>query len=73
MATTAALLAGAAAGLPTPVFSGEGHRNGKPMQALFDRREDAERAAPSFGCTGAHRMGNQWMPCAAHSEHTGME
>ncbi|QEY33327.1 hypothetical protein EVJ50_03190 [Synechococcus sp. RSCCF101] len=43
------------------------------MQALFDRREDAERAAPSFGCTGAHRMGNQWMPCAAHSEHTGME
>ena len=38
----------------------------KSMPALFDTRREAEKAAKSFNCTGAHKMGNKWMPCATH-------
>ncbi|MCX5937582.1 MAG: hypothetical protein NTW02_05110, partial [Cyanobium sp. LacPavin_0920_WC12_MAG_62_9] len=24
-----------------------------------------------FNCTGAHPMGNQWMPCAKHGQASG--
>ena len=34
--------------------------------ALFDTRREALKAAKSFNCTGAHKMGNKWMPCATH-------
>ena len=36
------------------------------MPALFDSRVEAEKAAKSFNCTGAHKMGEKWMPCATH-------
>ena len=35
-------------------------------QALFNSRIEAERAAKNFNCTGAHKMGDLWMPCATH-------
>ena len=34
--------------------------------ALFDTKREAQKAAKSFNCTGAHKMGNKWMPCATH-------
>ena len=37
--------------------------------ALFDSKREAEKAAQSFNCTGAHKMGNKWMPCATHEAH----
>ena len=38
-------------------------------QALFDTREEAAKAAKNFNCTGAHKMGNKWMPCKSHDAH----
>ena len=35
-------------------------------QALFDTREEAEKAAKSFNCAGSHKMGEKWMPCSKH-------
>ncbi|MEB3318078.1 MAG: hypothetical protein VKO39_08060 [Cyanobacteriota bacterium] len=38
-----------------------------PVPALYPTRAEAEQAAKKhFHCTGAHPMGNQWMPCAQH-------
>ncbi len=36
-------------------------------QAVFQTKQEAESAAPEFGCTGAHKMGNMWMVCNKHS------
>ena len=33
------------------------------MPSLFNTKEDAEKYAPKYGCTGAHKMGEKWMPC----------
>jgi len=55
-----------AAGLAAPA-SGSG---GVP--ALYPTQAEAEKAARlHFHCTGAHRMGNQWMPCARHGDAHG--
>ena len=32
----------------------------------FDSKSEAEKEAKKLGCTGAHKMGNKWMPCGAH-------
>lgn len=40
------------------------------VPALYATQAEAEKAAKEhFQCTGAHRMGNQWMPCSKHSNH----
>jgi len=39
--------------------------NGTP--ALFETKAEAEEEAKDFNCTGAHRMGDKWMPCQSHS------
>ena len=36
---------------------------------LFDTRREALKAAKSFNCTGAHKMGDKWMPCKIHEFH----
>ena len=38
-------------------------------RALFDTREEALKAAKNFNCTGAHQMGEKWMPCESHDIH----
>jgi hypothetical protein len=44
--------------------------NGIP--ALYDTKAEAEAAAKKhFNCTGAHQMGNQWMPCDKHAQNSG--
>ena len=30
---------------------------------LFKTKEEAEKAAEKYGCIGAHKMGEKWMPC----------
>ena len=42
-------------------------------RALFDTREEAAKAAKNFNCTGAHKMGNKWMPCKSHDAHEEVE
>ncbi|MBW4529678.1 MAG: DUF3721 domain-containing protein [Aphanothece saxicola GSE-SYN-MK-01-06B] len=41
------------------------------QKAVFATKAEAEAAAKHFHCTGAHKMGNQWMPCATHGETKG--
>ncbi|MCP9790469.1 hypothetical protein KBZ20_02000 [Vulcanococcus limneticus Candia 3F8] len=41
--------------------------------AMFKTKAEAEAAAKSFNCQGAHKMGNQWMPCASHGEASGSQ
>ena len=36
------------------------------MPGLFQTKEDAEKAAGKYGCVGAHKMGEKWMPCKMH-------
>ena len=62
---TAALMLSA-----TTVFAGS---HGKPKQAMFKTQAEAEAAAPGFGCTGAHQMGEMWMVCDKHggADHQG--
>ena len=36
------------------------------MSDLFNTKQEAEKAASNYGCIGAHKMGNKWMPCKMH-------
>ena len=47
------------------------NKNGTP--ALFDTKSEAEEAAKTFSCTGAHKMGEKWMPCKNHGSHEVIE
>ncbi|MDM7951834.1 MAG: hypothetical protein QUV07_01240 [Cyanobium sp. CZS 25K] len=58
----------AALGTASVLAQHEGHG---AQQAVFATKAEAEAAARHFHCTGAHKMGNQWMPCASHGEATG--
>lgn len=45
---------------------------GGAVPALYAIRVEAEKAARlHFNCTGAHRMGDRWMPCAGHGPGQG--
>ena len=46
--------------------SSNSQRKGTP--ALFDTKLEAEKAAKNFNCTGAHKMGEKWMPCKSHED-----
>ena len=39
------------------------------MPTLFDTKEQAEKEAYKFGCKGAHKMGDKWMPCSMHKHN----
>ena len=39
------------------------------IPALFETKAEAEEAAKDFNCTGAHKMGDKWMPCQNHEDH----
>ena len=50
-----------AAGLAAPAAGSGG------VPAMYATQAEAEKAAKQhFKCTGAHKMGEQWMPCAQH-------
>jgi hypothetical protein len=39
---------------------------------MYSTKAEAEAAAKKhFNCTGAHPMGQQWMPCAQHGKASG--
>jgi len=41
-------------------------KKGNKMSDLFNTKEEAEKSALKYGCIGAHKMGNKWMPCRMH-------
>ncbi|WP_086934902.1 hypothetical protein [Prochlorococcus marinus] len=47
----------------------EPHKGATP--ALFNTKAEAEKAAKAFNCSGAHKMGEKWMPCKSHKTHQG--
>jgi hypothetical protein len=54
------------AGLASPAAGSGG------VPAMYATQAEAEKAAKlHFNCTGAHKMGNQWMPCAQHGDAHG--
>ncbi|WP_288262600.1 hypothetical protein [uncultured Prochlorococcus sp.] len=38
----------------------------KMSSDLFNTKKEAEKAASKYGCIGAHKMDNKWMPCKMH-------
>ena len=46
-----------------------GNPKTKGTPALFETKAEAEEAAKDFNCTGAHKMGDKWMPCQNHADH----
>ncbi|MCP9890324.1 hypothetical protein KBY57_04505 [Cyanobium sp. Aljojuca 7D2] len=50
-----------------PVASAQ-HANQGAVPAMYATKAEAEKAASKFNCTGAHQMGDKWMPCAKHSD-----
>jgi Protein of unknown function len=44
------------------------HSGTKAVPAMYATKAEAEKAAKLFNCTGAHPMGDQWMPCAKHGQ-----
>ena len=40
--------------------------NSKQKSMLFKTRAEAENMAKTIGCNGAHKMGDNWMPCNSH-------
>ena len=40
--------------------------NSKQNSLLFKTRAEAENMAKKLNCKGAHKMGDQWMPCNSH-------
>ena len=55
--------------LSFPVMGCSTNSEANSTRALFDNREEALKAAKNFNCTGAHQMGNKWMPCESHDAH----
>jgi hypothetical protein len=35
---------------------------------MYATKAEAEKAASKFNCTGAHQMGDKWMPCDMHGD-----
>ena len=42
------------------------NKKGIMMPGLYETKEKAEKAAKKYGCIGAHKMGEKWMPCEIH-------
>jgi hypothetical protein len=63
------LSAAALALFPIPALA---HGGTGAVPALYATQAEAERAARlHFNCSGAHRMGDHWMPCASHGHGQG--
>ena len=55
-----------------PLLGGGALANTTAVPAVYATKAEAEIAAREhFNCTGAHPMGNQWMPCSKHGQASG--
>ena len=51
--------------VPVEVLAQKASSN-SAVPATYATRAEAEKAAKQFHCTGAHQMGDRWMPCDRH-------
>jgi len=56
-----------------PLLIGCSSDSGKNQPVLFETKEQAEKAAKNFNCSGSHKMGDKWMPCKSHEAHEGQK
>jgi len=61
-----AAVAALAAFTLAPQIACAGQTGTKGQPGLYATKAEAEAAAKQLDCTGAHAMGNQWMPCSSH-------
>ncbi len=52
-----------------PIIGCSNHTKETATPALFETEQEAINAAKDFECTGAHKMGNKWMPCEKHGDN----
>jgi len=64
------LLIAALTTISFPAIASAGQTPHEALPALYPTKAEAEKAAPKFHCTGAHPMGDQWMPCTKHGGAT---
>lgn len=68
----AATLAGALSVAASTTLGTYAQANSGGAPAMYATKAEAEAAAKQhFNCTGAHQMGNKWMPCATHGQSSG--
>jgi hypothetical protein len=68
----AAALTGALGVAACSALGANAQSNSVAVPAMYATKAEAETAAKKhFNCTGAHQMGNQWMPCATHGQSSG--
>jgi hypothetical protein len=53
--------------VPIEAFA-EKPSSGSAVPATYATKAEAEKAAKQFHCTGAHQMGDRWMPCDRHGD-----
>ena len=51
-----------------PALACAEHSNSGGVPAMYATKAEAEKAASKFNCTGAHQMGDKWMPCDMHGD-----
>ena len=51
-----------------PALACAEHNNSGGVPAMYATKAEAEKAASKFNCTGAHQMGDKWMPCDMHGD-----
>jgi hypothetical protein len=62
-----AAVAAMALGMPIGAWANpKPHQEGSAPALYATQAEAAKAAKEHFHCSGAHRMGNQWMPCSSH-------
>jgi hypothetical protein len=68
----AATLAGVLSVVACSTFGAKAQANSGAVPGMYATKAEAETAAKQhFNCTGAHQMGNQWMPCTTHGQSSG--
>ena len=45
------------------------HAQVKKESTMYPTKPAAERKASEMGCSGAHGMGGEWMPCSSMDEY----
>jgi hypothetical protein len=68
----AATLAGVLSVVACSALGANAQANSGTVPGMYATKAEAEAAAKThFNCTGAHQMGNQWMPCRTHGQTSG--
>ena len=49
-----------------PAIACQEHGESGVVPPRYASKAAAEQAAPLFNCSGAHQMGDKWMPCSEH-------